>query len=243
MDQPHFETKTDARNYVWDLLETRGVARAPLPARGRIPNFDGAEAAAERIFDHPPWRGARSIKVNPDSAQRPVRRMALERGIRVYVPTPALAGGFHLLDPQRMDRPDYDAAATLATLADYSVSVALIELPQLDAIVTGSAAVTVSGKRCGKGAGYSDIEFALLRELGHGAVPVATTVHDLQLVGDFPIESNDLPLSLICTPTRTLQVAQPLTAPTRIEWRRLSVADIERMPVLAELRALTEVKG
>jgi hypothetical protein len=51
----------------------------------------------------------------------------------------------------------------------------------LDAIVCGSVAVTRDGRRCGKGEGYSDLEFAIRRELGHPAVPVATTVHDLQI--------------------------------------------------------------
>ena len=56
--------------------------------------------------------------------------------------------------------------------------------------------------RAGKGEGYSDIEYAILRELGHDAsgVPVATTVNDVQVVNDFPIESNDLPLTVIATP-------------------------------------------
>jgi hypothetical protein len=42
------------------------------------------------------------------------------------------------------------------------------------------------GRRCGKGEGYSDLEFAILRELGHPPVPVATTVHDLQVVDSCP---------------------------------------------------------
>jgi len=39
-------------------------------------------------------------------------------------------------------------------------------MPCLDAIVCGSVAVTRDGRRCGKGEGYSDLEFAILRELG-----------------------------------------------------------------------------
>ena len=51
--------------------------------------------------------------------------------------------------------------------------------------VTG---VTRTGKRCGKGEGYSDIEFAILRELGHPPVAVATTVHSLSVVDDFLVQ-------------------------------------------------------
>ena len=89
-----FATKADARQWVWDRLEAEKLARFPFPPHGRIPNFAGAERAAERLFDVPPWRDARAIKVNPDSPQRFVRRRALSLGIRVYVPTPRLAGGF-----------------------------------------------------------------------------------------------------------------------------------------------------
>ena len=56
-------------------------------------------------------------------------------------------------------------------------AVALADMPRLDAIVCGSVAVTREGRRCGKGEGYSDPEFAILRELGHPPVPIATTMH------------------------------------------------------------------
>jgi 5-formyltetrahydrofolate cyclo-ligase len=128
-------------------------------------------------------------------------------------------------------------------MPQWSRPVALDQLPQLDAIVTGSVAVTPRGKRAGKGAGYSDIEYAILRELGHKPVPVATTVHEVQIVGDFPIDTNDLPLALICTPMRMLRVASPLAAPEGIEWSRLSPEDIQAMPLLGDLHALQEGSG
>ena len=233
-----FASKAAARAWVWDALEARGQARFPFPPHGRIPNFAGAADAASRLFEHEPWRNARALKVNPDSPQRLVRRLALEQGTRVYVPTPRLAGGFHLLDPEDILPERYAEAATLKSMAQHSRIVGLREIEALDAIVTGCAAATRSGKRCGKGEGYSDIEYAILRELGHSEVPVATTVHDLQLVADFPAQSNDLPLALICTPTRSITVADPPPAPVGIEWQRLSAQDLEAMPVLEELRAL-----
>lgn len=232
-----FDNKADARGWAWDRLQAEGLARFPFPPHGRIPNYVGADLAARRLFEESPWKEARRIKVNPDSPQMPVRLQALARGIRVYVPTPRLTGGFHLLDPEDIAPADYPAAATLSSMADYSRAVALEEMPQLDAIVTGCAAVTRAGKRCGKGEGYSDIEFALLRELGHAPVPVATTVHDAQLVTDFPVESSDLPLSLICTPSEVIRIESPLPAPEGIDWSRLDEADLARMPLLIELRA------
>ncbi len=238
-----FAHKSEARGWVWDRLQAQGLARFPFPPHGRIPNFVGADLAARRLFEEPEWRLARAIKVNPDSPQKPVRHLALTLGVRVYVPTPRLAGGFHLLDPERIDPTDFEAAAMLTSMAEHSVAVALDAMPQLDAIVTGSAAVTSTGKRCGKGEGYSDLEFAILRELGHASVPVATTVHDAQIVGDFPVESNDLPLTVICTPTRTIRVAEPLPAPVGIDWSRLDDEDLARMSLLGELKTLKASLG
>ena len=238
-----FERKADARGWAWDRLQAEKLARFPFPPHGRIPNFVGADLAAKRLFEEAPWGDASAIKVNPDSPQREVRRLALTRGIRVYVPTPRLTGGFHLLDPERIPEADFDAAASLSSMTDHSELVPLDAMPQLDAIVTGCAAVTRAGKRCGKGEGYSDLEFAILRELGHAPVPVATTVHDAQLVADFPIDANDLPLSLICTPTETIRIPEPLPAPEGIDWTKLDEEDLARMSLLGELKALQGKKG
>lgn len=237
-DVTRFATKAAARQWAWDALDARRLARFPFPPHGRIPNFAGAAQAAVRVFAQAPWSEARAIKVNPDSPQLPVRLMALQRGIRVYVPTPKLAGGFNLLDPAGIPSERFREAAALKTMLRWAQPVALEDLPQLDAIVTGCAAVTESGKRAGKGAGYSDLEFAILRELGHDPVPVATTVHDVQVVDDFPIAENDLPLSLICTPTRTIRVQAPPAAPVGIRWDVLSAEQLGAMPVLESLRRL-----
>ena len=77
-----YREKAAARKAVWDALTKRKAARFPFPVHGRIPNFKGAEKAAERLFAHPLFKRVRVIKVNPDSPQRHVRRMALERGRR-----------------------------------------------------------------------------------------------------------------------------------------------------------------
>jgi 5-formyltetrahydrofolate cyclo-ligase len=223
---------------VWDALQAAGVARFPFPPHGRIPNFQGAEQAAERLLTHPLFANARRIKVNPDAPQRPLRAAALARGIVVFVPTPRLRGGFRRFDPAKIPPDRIADAASLSRGSRWGEAVALRDLPRLDAIVAGSVAVTRDGRRCGKGEGYSDLEFAILRELGHPPVPVATTVHALQIVGDFPRDSNDLPLSLIVTADETISVKRPPPAPAGIEWERLSEADLDEMPVLRELRRL-----
>jgi 5-formyltetrahydrofolate cyclo-ligase len=231
----HFTDKDEARRAVWDRLQAERLARFPFPPHGRIPNFAGAEAAAKRLFEVEPWSSARRIKVNPDAPQQPVREEALRRGITVLVPTPRLRGGFKKLDPGRIPHDRIRAAASLSQGDRFALEVALAGLPEVDAIVCGSVAVTRDGRRCGKGEGYSDPEYAILRELGHPPVPVATTVHAVQIVDSLPRDPTDLPLALIVTPDEVIRIAELQAAPAGIDWERLSEADLEAMPVLREL--------
>lgn len=237
----NFPDKAAARRHVWDDLTTKGAALPPLPAEGRIPNFRGADEAARHLFAVAAWRDARRIKVNPDTAQQAVRAEALRRGIRVYVATPRLAAGFLCLDPTRIAAGDIEEAADRSSWSRLAVDVELDNLPQMDAIVCGSVAVTPHGRRAGKGAGYSDLEFAILLELGHDPAPVATTVHDLQVVDAFPVEDIDQRLSLIATPTRAIGIDGAAAQPRGIDWSRLGDADLRAMPVVASLRGRAPV--
>src|SRR4051812_12630365 len=71
--------KQRIRERVWDALEASGASRAG-EAHGRIPDFVGAEMAAQRLADLAQWAWAGVVKVVPDRPQRPVRRRALRRG-------------------------------------------------------------------------------------------------------------------------------------------------------------------
>jgi 5-formyltetrahydrofolate cyclo-ligase len=211
-----FADKDEARQAVWDRLQ------------------------AERLFEVEPWRSARRIKVNPDAPQRPVREAALRRGITVFVPSPRLRAGFKMLDPARIPDDQIRTAASLTKGGRFAQAVPLEALPAMDAIVCGSVAVTHDGRRCGKGEGYSDLEYAILRELGHPPAPVATTVHPVQIVGGLPRAPTDLPLAVIVTPREVVRVPAPPPAPAGIDWARLSQADLDAMPVL---RRLAEAVG
>jgi 5-formyltetrahydrofolate cyclo-ligase len=60
--------KAALREEAWAALTAARAARFP-GAAGRIPNFSGAEAAADLLRGTPEWRRARTVKANPDSAQ------------------------------------------------------------------------------------------------------------------------------------------------------------------------------
>jgi 5-formyltetrahydrofolate cyclo-ligase len=231
--------KAAHRERVWDRLESAGIARFPFPPHGRIPNFAGADRAADRLTETDEWRGADAIKANPDAPQLPVRRAALRAGKTVYMAVPRLRepDPFLELDPEAIE--DYDHATTVGGSAEAGVPVAPEGMDAIDLIVSGSVAVSEAGARIGKGEGYSDLEFAVLREFGLADehTPVATTVHERQVITDGEIrpDRHDVPLTLVVTPERTIRTDPTDSPPTGIDWELLSDDRRALIPVLDRL--------
>jgi len=231
--------KQALRERVWDALDESGVARFPFPPHGRIPNFAGADAAADRLAALPEWERAGAIKANPDAPQLPARRRGLHEGKTVFMAVPRLREErcFLRLDPAELD--DLDAAPTVSSADQYAERVGPDALPAIDLVLCGSVAVTEDGARVGKGEGYSDLEFAVLRELGavDESTPVATTVHERQVVDErVPVEPHDVPMDLVVTPERVVRTDAPFEKPTGIDWDALAPERIAEIPVLSRFR-------
>jgi 5-formyltetrahydrofolate cyclo-ligase len=237
--------KAATRERVWSRLEAEGLAGFPKPIAGRIPSFRGAEQAAERLLASAPFAAARTVKINPDAPQRPLRFRALRAGKRVLVPTPRLCGGFFLLDPAHIAPADYLAAASISGFARFGRAVPLADLPAIDLVVMGSVAVAADGARVGKGEGYAELEYAILRQLGRlpSDVLICTTVHDAQVVDHIPVEPFDVSVDLVATPTRLFATSTPYVRPDGVLWEYLSAERIAAMPPLAELRGVTTPGG
>ena len=232
------EIKRRIREHIWKLLESRGVARFPLPTKGRIPNFVGAEEAAARLAELDVWKRARVVKINPDSPQKPVRLLALKQGKILVFATPRMRSGFLVLDPRRIPPHLYEAAATIRGAFRWGRAVGLDELRDMsvDIMVTGSVAVDRRGTRLGKGEGFAELEYGVLRSLGSISeeTPVVTTIHDLQIVDYIPRELHDLAVDLAVTPTKVLRFGrQP--KPPGIIWSELPCRKLEEISVLREL--------
>lgn len=223
--------KQAVRERVWARLEpTHG------DVTGRIPSFVGADSAAARLAEHLAWQTASVIKAVPDKAQLPVRARALQEGKRIYMASPKLAteNPFYLLDPENLSIPPIEAAER-RTAAKVAQPVGVHEMPVVDLIVCGSVAVNSKGVRLGKGAGYSDIEVALLQEAGliGPNTLIATTVHPLQVVKEvLPESEHDFRVDLIVTPDETI-ACPPHPRPAGIFWERLAPDSIAAIPVLA----------
>lgn len=227
--------KQEVRERIWAALERENAVRPP-GAHGRIPNFVGAERAADLLAALPAWRSARVLKSNPDKPQLPVRMRALDEGKLVYMAVPKLADEhpFYLLDPAALSAP----AAQVATSKIAATSVPRVGLDQMqpiDLIVCGTVAVNREGARLGKGAGYSDIEFALAQEAGliGPETTVITTVHSLQVVdGPLPETEHDFRVDVIVTPEEVIECG-PARRPDGLIWDHLDEGRIAAIPILA----------
>jgi 5-formyltetrahydrofolate cyclo-ligase len=187
-------------------MEKSGVATFPLPCWGRIPNFVGAETAADKLRQLEEWKKAKVVFVNPDSPQRKVRENALKDGKILIMASPRLKRGFILIEPAKV-RGKERFASTIRGAFQFGVETQ--DFPKPDLIVEGSVAVDLQGHRLGKGHGYGDVEIEIL-ERKFGEIPVATTVHDMQVVENVPFEEKDRKVSLIITPTRVIRVTPQL---------------------------------
>jgi 5-formyltetrahydrofolate cyclo-ligase len=233
-------TKQALRERIWKQLDRPGIARFPRPLHDRIPNFVGAERAAELAAALPEWQRARRLKCNPDAPQRPVRLRALREGKIVFMAVPRLreARCFIRLDPRKLAS-RIAAASSITGAFRHGEPVPPSALGTIDLVVVGSVAVNASGARVGKGGGYSDLEFALARELGavDEATPVLTTVHDFQVLrAAIPMLGHDVPVDLVVTPRRVLRTRRRGEKPQGIAWNELTDDQIAAMPVLRGLR-------
>ena len=217
-------------------MDREGVSRFP-GAEGRIPNFAGAKAAAERLAKHPDWMRAETVKANPDSPQTHARRLALAQGKCLVMAVPRLREQhpFRLLDPKRLSESQLREAATIKGALRHGKVIDLDEVPELDFVLTGSVAVNLKGARLGKGGGFSDLEFALLSEAGRidRRTVIATTVHPIQILREnLLMTGHDIPVNLVATPRAVVEVDGAYKRPTGILWDHLQPPQIHEIPVL-----------
>ncbi len=229
-------SKNQIRKEIWSKMEERGVTRFPRPVEGRIPNFEGAEPAAKKLSELSFFQKTDVIKVNPDSPQHPVRAEVIRENKILYMPTPRLRNGFLQIDPEDVPSTDIDKATTIKHSQKYGREVELEEMEEVDLVVAGSVAVTENGKRVGKGGGYSDLEYAILRELDLGKPPVVTTIHPLQIVEDLPFQSHDVSMDWIVTPENLIETSTQFEKPNGIDWSVLDDEYLQKIPVLRKLR-------
>jgi 5-formyltetrahydrofolate cyclo-ligase len=220
-------------------MDREGVSRFP-GAQGRIPNFEDARGAAERLASHPVWKRAKTIKANPDAPQTHARRLALEQGKTLVMAVPRLRDHhpFRLLEPAKLTKKQLREAATIKGALRHGRVIDLEQVPRLELILCGSVAVNLNGERVGKGGGFSDLEYALLAETRKVSdrTTIATSVHPIQILNeDFFTTAHDIPVDLIVTPRAAIEVERATSRPKGVLWDHLQPPQIHEIPVLERM--------
>lgn len=238
----YYPDKDNLRVEVWSLLKQQGVAiRDPF---GHIPNFVGAQKAAENLAALPIWQQANAIKCNPDSPQISVRLRALQDGKRLYMAVPRLTNTRCFVELTASDLQQRNILLEDAAIARQAVTygrlVTFEEMQPIDLVMVGCVAVTRNGGRIGKGAGFADLELAMLKEFGlvQFDTPVVTTVHPLQIVEKerLPMQAHDWALNWIVTSEGVIETNTTYPRPTGLNWDTIRSEQYQKIPVLRKLR-------
>jgi 5-formyltetrahydrofolate cyclo-ligase len=232
------EAKQAVRDRVWRRLIAGGGA--PDDSYGKIPGFYGNDRAAERLAGLDLWQRAATVKANPDWAQLPVRIRALKDGKLLYMAVPRMASvePFYEIDPNTLTV-SAEEAADKRGAAQVARRLGVGTMRPVDVVVCGSVAVGRSGVRIGKGAGYSDLEVALLIEAGlvTDDTVIVAPVHGLQVIDeDIPETEHDFSVDIIVTPDEVILCADR-RRPRGLVWSDLTAEKIAAVPVLAARHA------
>jgi len=260
--RPEDETgKWAIRRKIWDHLEENDLVNIPRPCHYRIPNFEGAAAANDKLSLLEAFKKAKTVKVNPDKPQEQARFLVLEgekelvllnqTQKNLLVPTPQLRSGLlNRVIPSTegvANKEQLRHCCTSQGVKENSKEIGLEDKVKIDLIVVGSVAVSRNGYRIGKGKGFADLEYAMMRTMGaiDENTLVVTSVHDSQVV-DIPeelVEEHDLTVDYILTPTELIETKCSRKKPEGVIWSHLEVKKFYQIPVLRQLREIEREAG
>lgn len=242
------DLRTEQREQVWEKL--REVAhpdsRFGWDFGEFIADYKGSQNGAERLLELAEEHTCESWFVTPDNNLDPLREQLIERDTSFLMPTYGIRRGFLQLDPEDVPAGDAAFASVLDGMNKFAERRPLESLETdhspLDIMVTGASFVTQDGLRMGKGHGFFDLEWAMLREIGLATEDtiVVAAVHDVQFLkenkrsGDMVAE-HDTIVDHIVTPSEIHHVENAPSKPEGIHWDLLPEDEIRAMPPLETL--------
>ncbi len=206
---------------------------------GRIPPFSAQNKAAERLRRTTLYKESFSVMVPPDRPQLQVRVNLFQDRKRLIMATPGLRDGFYEIPVRRISPSLWARAVSSSGVMRYGTKLAttVAEIGRVDLLVTGAVAVSLQGDRIGKGTGYFDLEYMILREIGAAReeTSIIAIVDDLQVFEELPWQEKDVSIDLILTPTTSIPVHHPRPRPRGIDWLSLQPRQMRGMRPLREL--------
>ena len=209
------EKKESIRKSIYDKLFKENQSLRSNGDYGKIPDFKGSDIAAELLATTDEWKDSKTIFCSPDSAQIPVRYLALKENKNLIMASPNLEHGYLYLEGNKLDGKEKEASTKEGAFdycskffefgekaSDDSFDIAI------DMLVEGSVGVDRFGNRIGKGKGFADreIEDLFNKNLIDENTPLVTTIHPFQLVENVPMEDHDKKLNMIVTTDEIIRI-------------------------------------
>ncbi|MEM3927447.1 MAG: 5-formyltetrahydrofolate cyclo-ligase [Archaeoglobaceae archaeon] len=193
-----FKNKEEVREFVWKKIAP--FCSFPLPY-GRIPNFRTAKKACEKIRELEEYQRAECVFSAPDSVLLRLREIVLEDGKTLLAVLPRMTGFVVLKEKVK---PTIEALkhAKRADLAKLKGKVGVF--------AQGCVAVDLNGNRIGKGSGFGDREYEILKKSGvlaENAIFVVVA-HEIQVFSDlsYLMQEHDAKADVILTPEKIIRV-------------------------------------
>ncbi|MCO4312970.1 5-formyltetrahydrofolate cyclo-ligase [Pectobacterium versatile] len=162
-----------------------------------------AQQASERVIAHPKIIRADSVAVflsfDGELDTHPLIQQLWQQEKRVYLPVlhPFRAGYLLFL----RYAPDTELVRNRLKIMEPRLDVRqVLPLPQLDVLLTPLVAFDHQGQRLGMGGGFYDRTLQYRNYTSRGPYPIGLA-HDCQQVDALPVESWDIPLPEIITPS------------------------------------------
>ncbi|KAL1138187.1 hypothetical protein AAG570_009879 [Ranatra chinensis] len=242
-------TKQSIRVETWNKLQSANVLLFPIPCTYRIPRFIGEVEATQLLSELEVFKSAKVIKVALDKAHECMRHKVIEEGKDLIAGSPGLreAVFLHVKPPAGSNKSSIRMASSRAGINHLGTALVFNSEIKVDLIIVGSVAVDKTGRRIGKGEGFSDLEFSLLMKLGAISpdATIVTVVHDLQVYDTLPDEvfqPFDVPVDYIVTPTQVIEVSPRRSRPN-LMWHLLSNRRVNNIPVIKQLLDREQVNG
>jgi len=240
--------KDNIREEVWEKLSKVAIpdSRFHLNFAEFIPNFEGSEQALTRLLNLDLYQTSKRILITPDNCLEKLREQIIQDQKQLIVPTYGIRRGMILLERERIPQGQEQFASSLDGMERFGKHLSLADiqgLGKIDFLVTGASVVSTNGVRYGKGHGFFDLEWAMMREIGSADenTPVIAFVHNCQI-----IESNlkptpfDTVSDIIITPKQIINIPKIHQKPIGVYWELLDPQLLKNIPLLSELKNIQE---
>ncbi|MEM4747914.1 MAG: 5-formyltetrahydrofolate cyclo-ligase [Archaeoglobaceae archaeon] len=198
-----FKSKEEVREYVWRKIEPF----SKFPPYGRIPNFRGAEKACEKLRNLEEYWSSECIFSAPDSVLLRLREIVLEDGKMLLAALPRMKG-FVLL--RQKVKPTIENLK-IGEKADFGKL-----RKKVGIFAQGCVAVDLKGNRIGKGSGFGDREYEILKREGvlKNEALFIVIAHEIQIFDDLShlIEKHDARADVILTPEKIIRTKADRTS-------------------------------